>query len=77
LRRDPESPTNKFYQFVYCPEPSHGWTAEQAGPGGNIPLWHQKGANFAFMDGHAKWMARDRVINTSREAMIMWGHINE
>jgi prepilin-type N-terminal cleavage/methylation domain-containing protein/prepilin-type processing-associated H-X9-DG protein len=80
--RDPTKPGNMFYQFVYCPTRGNGHTwipseLAQSTDMGNVAEWHQKGINLAYMDGHAKFMPRSKLFNTSREAQILWGHINE
>src|SRR5262249_7253860 len=72
---------NSYYQFVYCPTagPAHPWTGStlpQSTAFGNVANWHTGGVNLAFMDGHAKFMSRDRVYNQGRDAQILWAHIN-
>ena len=68
-------------QYVYCPTagPDHSWTGStlpQATPFGNVANRHNGGVNAVFMDGHARFLSRDRLYSESREAQIMWGHLN-
>jgi prepilin-type N-terminal cleavage/methylation domain-containing protein/prepilin-type processing-associated H-X9-DG protein len=76
VRVEPGVAGNRFYQFVYCPVASHAWPLPNTGKYGNVADWHSGGANLAYMDGHAKFMPRSRMYNESREAQILWGHIN-
>jgi len=38
------------------------WWNYDAG-GGSLPFWHNKGGNYAFADGHAKWYRLDATLN--------------
>lgn len=73
---EPSRPGNRFYQFVYCPMPNHNWPAASASPFGNVADHHNNGMNMAYMDGHAKFMPRSKMYSRTREAQILWGHIN-
>ena len=43
---------------------------------GNVADHHNEGINMAYLDGHARFMPRSRMYNQSREAQILWAHIN-
>ncbi len=38
--------------------------------GAGVPIWHQTGANAAYIDGHVKWAKGDRLANDA----TAWGH---
>jgi len=70
-----------YYQFLYCPTPSSehpysGSVPKGASPYGNVSNRHNGGANLVLMDGHAKFMPRERVYSRSPEAQVLWGHVN-
>jgi prepilin-type N-terminal cleavage/methylation domain-containing protein/prepilin-type processing-associated H-X9-DG protein len=71
----------KFYQYAYCP--FDWWQNPPSGTGrplvqatiyGNVSSRHNEGSNVAFLDGHAKWMRRDRIYSRGPEAAEFWGH---
>jgi prepilin-type N-terminal cleavage/methylation domain-containing protein/prepilin-type processing-associated H-X9-DG protein len=77
----PGGNTNKFYQYVYCP--FDWWQNPPTGAGrplvqatiyGNVSGRHNDGVNVAFLDGHAKWLRRDRIYSRTPEAAELWGH---
>ena len=38
--------------------------------GAGVPIWHQEGANAAFVDGHVHWMKGERLASDAD----IWGH---
>jgi prepilin-type N-terminal cleavage/methylation domain-containing protein/prepilin-type processing-associated H-X9-DG protein len=46
------------------------------GDGGNaFPFWHNRGGNFIFVDGHAKWLRPEQTVADQQED-CMWAHSN-
>ncbi|MEI6502143.1 MAG: DUF1559 domain-containing protein [Armatimonadota bacterium] len=44
---------------------THGWVQT-----GNAPTRHNGGANYSFMDGHAKWLKPNVVCRTSGDCLL-------
>jgi prepilin-type N-terminal cleavage/methylation domain-containing protein/prepilin-type processing-associated H-X9-DG protein len=69
---DSEGNPDPTWYWVYCPVEYPGM---QNGYGA-VADRHNGGANQAFLDGHAKWMKREKIVETDTAAQIRWFHIN-
>jgi prepilin-type processing-associated H-X9-DG protein len=48
--------------------------ADDWGDGGNaFAFWHNRGGNWIFVDGHAKWLRPEQTIPDLQEE-CMWAH---
>jgi len=43
---------------------------------GGVGIWHNRGSNVGFLDGHAKWLPISGFFPNAAGARILWGHDN-
>lgn len=58
--------------YIYCPV---DWAPNTIRPDNMIGGMHNQGTVVAFMDGHVKWMRKDRILQGSTAYLQeLWGH---
>jgi prepilin-type N-terminal cleavage/methylation domain-containing protein/prepilin-type processing-associated H-X9-DG protein len=58
------------YAYVYCPVHYPNWSDGYC----RVSDRHNGGSNVAFLDGHVKWMRRDKILDTGPEGQLLWLH---